>query len=205
MDTSAPLDAPTTPDDAHPDPVRIGVLLGSTRPTRRAPAIADWVLDERGLEGATLDRIDVADLGLPLLQEPVAAAFGRYEAPATRAWSARAAALDAFVLVTPEYNASTSAALKNALDHLYLEWRDKPVAYVGYGMAGGIRAVEHLRTITAELGMAGVPQALHLSATQVEDGGFAASAPERVARQEMLTVLVRWARAFRRLRGEEAA
>lgn len=58
--------------------------------------------------------------------------------------------------MSPEYNHSTTAPLKNALDHLYREWHDKAVGFVGYGVDGGVRAVEHLRAITAELGMARV-------------------------------------------------
>ena len=74
-----------------------------------------------------------------MLSEPAPAAFGQYQQPSTRSWSQLIETFDAFVLVTPEYNHSTSAALKNALDHLYRERRDKPVAFVGYGLDGGTR------------------------------------------------------------------
>ncbi|WZH35514.1 MAG: NAD(P)H-dependent oxidoreductase [Microbacterium enclense] len=195
-----------TPDDiartrplAPDTPLRIGVVLGSTRPSRRSPAIADWIL-AAPFDGVAFERLDLVDVGLPLLREPVAAAFGRYEEPETKAWSRTIDVLDAVVLVTPEYNASTSAALKNALDHLYAEWHDKPVAFVGYGMAGGVRAVEHLRTITAELGMAGLPRALHVDMSKVVDGVFQASEADEDARSLMLAGLRRWAIAFRGLR-----
>jgi NAD(P)H-dependent FMN reductase len=180
-------------------PLRIGVLLGSTRPTRRSPAIADWIL-AAALDGVAFERLDLVDIGLPMLREPVAAVSGRYGAPETRAWSRAVEVLDAVVLVAPEYNASTSAVLKNALDHLYAEWRDKPVAFVGYGITGGVRAVEHLRTITSELGMAGLPHALHLNASKVVDDAYQASEADEHARALMLSELRKWATAFRGLR-----
>ena len=110
------------------------------------------------------------------------------------------------MLVTPEYNHSTSAALKNALDHLYVEWHDKPVAFVGYGVDGGGRAVEHLRTICAELAMAGIgPQ---VSLRLGEDFDQRRSAPQdhqARARARMLGELAGWAAALRALRPKPAA
>ena len=134
--------------------LRVGVIAGSTRPVRQARAVAEWVCADP-IPSLDLVLIDLADVGLPLLCEPAPAASGHYDQPATRSWSQLVAEFDAFVLVTPEYNHSTSAALKNALDHLYREWQDKPVAFAGYGLDGGTRAVEHLRAIAAELGMPG--------------------------------------------------
>ena len=150
--------------------LRVGVIAGSTRPVRQAKVVAEWVCADP-IPSLDLVLIDLADVGLPLLREPTPAASGQYDQPATRSWSQLVAELDAFVLVTPEYNHSTSAALKNALDHLYAEWQDKPVAFVGYGLDGGTRAVEHLRAIAAELGMAGVgPQADARPARWLGDG-----------------------------------
>ncbi len=191
---------PVTPAVDHHDPIKIAVVTGSTRPTRRSLAIATWVLDGPPVPGVDLELVDLIDLGLPMLREPIAAAFGQYEYPETRAWSELAAGFDGYVLVTPEYNASTSAVLKNALDHLYVEWHDKAVAFVGYGNVGGVRAVEHLRGITAELKLAGIAQALHLHTSQVVDGMFQATQPDQDARDELLADLARWARSFRELR-----
>ena len=108
---------------------------------------------------------------------------------------------DAFVLVTPEYNHSTSAALKNALDHLHREWRDKPVAFVGYGLDGGTRAVEHLRAIVAELGMAAVgPQVAISLRADYAGGRLEPRSFQPEARKRMLDQLARWATALRALR-----
>jgi uncharacterized protein (TIGR02246 family) len=182
--------------------IQIAVIIGSTRPNRRGPAVAEWVASAPP-DGAELRVIDLAALELPLLDEPRAAAFGEYEGPATRRFSRLIAPFDAYVLVTPEYNHSTSGALKNALDHLYAEWRDKPVAFVGYGLEGGTRAVEHLRGICAELGMAGVGPQVSLDLGEDFAAGGATCAPRESRREALartLGTLVRWAAALRSAR-----
>ena len=94
--------------------------------------------------------LDLEAFDLPLLDEPLPPVRGQYHHDHTKRWSAAVSAVDGFVMVTPEYNHSTSAALKNALDYLYREWNDKAVGFVSYGGRGGTRAVEHLRLIAAE-------------------------------------------------------
>ena len=135
--------------------LQIAVLAGSTRRKRRALTLAEWICAEH-LDGLELVLVDLDAMDLPMLAEPSPAAFGGYALAHTREWSRLIDDLDGYVLVSPEYNHSTTAPLKNALDHLYREWHDKAVGFVGYGVDGGVRAVEHLRAITAELGMAGV-------------------------------------------------
>jgi uncharacterized protein (TIGR02246 family) len=182
------------------DIIRTAVIVGSTRPGRRAPAIAKWLIDGAS-PALEMELIDLVDVDLPILSEPMPAAFGRYEQPATRRFSELIDGFDAFVLVTPEYNHSTSAVLKNALDHLHAEWRDKPVAFVGYGLDGGTRAVEHLRTICAELGMAGVGPQVTLDLREEFGPDGSVSPRERTlrARERLLETLTRWAAAFRTL------
>lgn len=184
--------------------IRTAIIVGSTRPYRQGPAIAEWVAAAPA-PGLALEIVDLAELDLPLLEEPAPAITQRYEQSATRRFSRLIAGFDAFVLVTPEYNHSTSGALKNALDHLYAEWRDKPVAFVGYGIDGGTRAVEHLRTICAELGMAGVgPQvAIRLGDDLTEDGACEPRESQLGARTRMLETLERWAGALRSLRAPD--
>ncbi len=180
--------------------LRVGVIAGSTRPGRQSRTVAEWVCADP-VPSLDLRLVDLADCGLPLLCEPTPAAFGQYQQPATRSWSRLIATFDAFVLVTPEYNHSTSAALKNALDHLYREWRDKPVAFVGYGLDGGTRAVEHLRAVAAELGMAAVgPQVAISLRADYAGGRLEPRSFQPEARQRMLGQLARWATALRALR-----
>ena len=137
--------------------LKIGIIIGSTRPGRNAEQVAKWyyeVAKER--TDAEFELIDIADYNLPLLDEVLPAGYHQYENEHTKKWAAKIAEFDGFVMVTPEYNHSTSAALKNAIDYLGLEWNNKSVGFVSYGSAMGVRAVEHLRQIVGELQMADV-------------------------------------------------
>ncbi|GAA4510053.1 hypothetical protein GCM10023191_072150 [Actinoallomurus oryzae] len=187
--------------------LRVGVLAGSTRPARRARAVAEWICagPEPGELALDLTVVDLEEVGLPMLAEPEPPAFGRYALEHTKAWAELVAGFDAYVLVSPEYNHSTTAVLKNALDHLYAEWQDKAVGFVGYGTGGGVRAVEHLRGITAELGMAGVgPQvALDIFEDFDDRGRCEPRARQAEARRRMLTGLARWGRSLWGLRPQE--
>jgi NAD(P)H-dependent FMN reductase len=137
--------------------LKIGIIVGSTRPGGKALDVAQWVQSVAAKRrDAIYEVVDIADFELPLLDEPVPPSMGQYSKPHTMAWSERVAEFDGFVIVTPEYNHSTSGALKNALDFLYKEWNNKAAGFVSYGSAGGARAVEHLRAIAAELQMATV-------------------------------------------------
>jgi NAD(P)H-dependent FMN reductase len=150
---------------------RIGILVGSTRPGRKAEAVARWALDlASARRDATYELIDLADHPLPLLDEPTPPSMGRYRHDHTRQWASVVAAFDGFVIVTPEYNHSTSGALKNALDYLFAEWNNKAVGFISYGSSGGVRAVEQLRCMAGELMMADVRVAVALPfATEFAD------------------------------------
>jgi len=131
---------------------KIGVILGSTRPGRNGEQVAKWVLDvAKQRSDAEFELIDLADFHLPHLDEPVPPSLGQYSKPHTQEWARTIADHDGFVMVTPEYNHSTSGALKNAIDFLFAEWNNKAVGFVSYGAAaGGARAVEHLRRMPFE-------------------------------------------------------
>ena len=183
--------------------LKVGIIVGSTRPGRNGEAVARWVQEQAAKRGdAHYELVDIADFGLPLLDEPVPAAMGQYGNGHTRRWADKIGSLDAFVFVTPEYNHSTSAALKNALDYLFAEWTDKAAAFVGYGSAGGARAVEHLRTIVANLGIADVRGQVGLSLFEdFED--FSRFKPREMHLQSldaMLDQLVGWGIALKRHR-----
>jgi NAD(P)H-dependent FMN reductase len=146
---------------------RIGIILGSTRPNRLGAQVAAWVLDLAARRGdADFELVDLRDHPLPHLDEPLPPSLGQYQKEHTRQWAAKIASFDGFVVVTPEYNHSTSGVLKNAIDYLYAEWNNKAVGFVSYGTAGGARAVEHLRLVAAELQMADVRQQVSLSLTR---------------------------------------
>ena len=143
---------------------RIGIILGSTRPGRKGIQVAEWVLEQASKRtDAEYELVDLADFSLPHLDEALTASQGRYENEHTKAWAAKIAGFDGFVFVTPEYNHSTSGALKNAIDFLYAEWNNKAAGFVSYGVHGGTRAVEHLRLIVGELQIADVRSQVAIS------------------------------------------
>lgn len=144
--------------------LKIAIIIGSTRPQRVGRDVAEWVYQAaRQRDDAEFELIDLKDINLPLLDEPLPPAMGRYSQSHTKQWARIISGFDAFIFVTPEYNHSTSAALKNALDFLYAEWNNKVAGFVSYGSAGGTRAVEQLRLIVAELQMASVRGQVALS------------------------------------------
>ncbi len=125
------------------------VIIGSTRPGRVGPAVAQWFFDIAEAEGTfDVELIDLVDYNLPLLDEPRHPILRQYEHEHTKRWSATIERADAFVFVIPEYNHSFNAATKNAIDFLHHEWKHKPVGIVSYGgMAMGVRAIQALKPV----------------------------------------------------------
>ncbi|WP_432969951.1 NADPH-dependent FMN reductase [Dactylosporangium sp. CA-233914] len=143
---------------------KIAIIVGSVRPGRYSTQVADWVYAEASKRtDAEFEIVDLADHPLPHLDEPIPASGGQYANEHTKAWAERIAGFDGYVFVTPEYNHSTTGVLKNALDYLYAEWNNKAAGFVGYGVVGAVRAVEHLRLIAAELQLATVRAQVALS------------------------------------------
>jgi NAD(P)H-dependent FMN reductase len=144
--------------------LKIGIIVGSTRPGRKAEAVAQWAFNLlKSRKDAEFEIVDVADYNLPLLDEPMPPAMGQYSKPHTKTWAAKIGSLDGFIFVTPEYNHGTSGALKNAIDFLFREWNDKAAGFIGYGSAGGVRAVESLRLVMGEIKVADVRVQVMLS------------------------------------------
>src|SRR5258708_11129791 len=131
--------------------LKIGIIVGSTRPGRKAALVAKWVHDLlKSRKDAEFEIVDIEDYKLPLLDEPVPPIMHQYSKQHTKNWSEKIASLDAYIFVTPEYNHGTSAALKNAIDFLYHEWNNKAAGFVGYGGAGGVPAVGEVRILIGE-------------------------------------------------------
>lgn len=134
------------------------VIIGSIRPRRICPEVAAWVAEVgRDLGPWTLELIDLRDWRLPMDDEPEMPHRGEYATAHTKAWSAKVAAAEAVVFVTPQYNWGYPAALKNAIDHLYREWAAKPALIVTYGGHGGGKCAAQLREVLEGLKMDLVP------------------------------------------------
>lgn len=183
--------------------IQIAIIIGSTRPGRKAPAVAEWVHEHaKARSDARFELVDLEAFDLPLLDEPVPPSRGQYTQPHTLAWAAKVASFDGFVFVTPEYNHGPSGALKNAIDFLYREWNDKAAGFVGYGGTGAIRAVEQLRLVLAEVKVATVRSQVALSfANDFENHSALKPAPHQSkALGAMLDQVVAWSAALKPLR-----
>jgi len=183
--------------------LRVAIIVGSTRPGRKGEAVARWAYEIAGVRGdAEFELVDIKDYDLPLLDEPLSATFGQYSNDHTKAWSAKIASFDAFIFVTPEYNHATSGALKNAIDYLYKEWNNKAAGFVGYGGAGGTRAVENLRLVMGELMVADVRAQVALSLfTDFENFSvFKPASHHEKSVHDVLDQVIAWGGALRSLR-----
>lgn len=180
------------------------VVIGSTRPGRAGLPIGTWFADRaRAHGGFDVRVVDLAELALPLLDEPHHPRLRQYLHQHTRDWSALVDASDAVVLVTPEYNHGYPAALKNAIDYLHEEWRDKPVGFVSYGgVAAGTRAVQQLKQVVGVLKMVAVSEAVSIPfhARLLADGVLRPTPEVEQSADAMLDELARLDSALRPLR-----
>jgi NAD(P)H-dependent FMN reductase len=184
---------------------RLIIIIGSTRPGRSGLPIAEWFAARaRSHAGFDVSVVDLAELELPLLDEPNHPRLRQYIHPHTKQWSALVDATDAFVIVTPEYNSGYPAALKNAIDYLNDEWRDKPVGFVSYGgVSAGTRAVQQLKQVVTTLRMLPVVEAVSIpfhSQFIGDDGRVQANEIMEQAVGVMLDELLRAEGALRPLR-----
>jgi NAD(P)H-dependent FMN reductase len=180
------------------------IIVGSTRPGRAGQPIAEWFADRaRTHAGFDVEVADLAEIGLPLLDEPNHPRLEQYTKQHTKDWSAIVDRADAVVFVTPEYNYGYPAALKNAIDFLHREWRDKPAGFVSYGgVAAGTRAVQQLKQVVTTLRMTPVFDSVNIPfhAQLIKDGRFEATDLLNQAADTMLDELVRVEAALHQLR-----
>ena len=183
--------------------LRVAVILGSTRPGRNGEAVAKWVYDvAKKRTDAEFEYVDIKDYELPLLDEPIPPSLGKYSKDHTKTWAAKIDSFDAFVFVTAEYNHGIPAALKNAIDFLFKEWNNKVAGFVGYGSAGGVRSVEQLRLVMAELQVATVRVQVQLSLfTDFENFSVFKPAPyQETSVNTMLEQVISWGNVLKTLR-----
>lgn len=145
--------------------ISIKVIVGSTREGRFSDKAAAWIADEvKKQKAVEVEVLDLRDYDMPFFSESVSPSYKQkpYKNEAVARFTQKIAEGDAFIIVTPEYNHGTSGVLKNALDWVYQEWNNKPVAFVSYGSVGGSRAVEQLRLSAIELQMVPIRNAVHI-------------------------------------------
>ncbi len=182
---------------------KIAVILGSTKPGRNGEAVAKWFFElARKRTDAEFELVDVADYNLPLYDEPYPAMMQKYTKEHTKKWSQKINEFDGYIFVTAEYNHSIPGALKNAIDYLNVEWKNKAAGFVSYGSAGGSRAVEHLRTVAGELHMADVRAQvmLNLFTDFVNMSEFKPDPRHEDEVTELLNQVIAWSNALKTLR-----
>jgi NAD(P)H-dependent FMN reductase len=192
-----------------PRPV-LQIIAASTRPGRRGIAVARWVEQLAEAHGGfDVELVDLAEVGLPVFDEPNHPRLRRYEHQHTKDWSATVDRADAYVFVVPEYNHSFPASVKNALDYLSLEWADKPAGLVSYGgVSAGLRAATALKPVLAALRMVPVVEAVSIpffAQFLTDDDEFVANTELEAGGKAMLDELARLAPTLRRLREPDAA
>ncbi|HTW11148.1 MAG TPA: NAD(P)H-dependent oxidoreductase [Solirubrobacteraceae bacterium] len=180
------------------------VIIASTRPGRVGRPVGDWfvqVAREHG--GFEVQEADLAELNLPVLDEPKHPRLRDYQHDHTKRWSAIVDAADAFVWVTPEYNHSYPASLKNAIDYVFHEWTHKVLGYVSYGgIAAGTRSVQALKPVAHALGLISGNTIVNIAwvSQRIKDGVFVAGEDENAAARAMLDEMLRLYVASKALR-----
>jgi NAD(P)H-dependent FMN reductase len=184
--------------------LKIQVITGTTRPGALNPQVAEWITDfanER--DDLDVELVRISDYNLPVLDEPISAAQGKYQNEHTRNFAAKIAEADGYIFVTPEYNHSIPGSLKNAIDCVYGEWNNKAAGIVNYGFAAnGARAAEHLRSILSELQVAHVRSQVSISIPESFENysTFKPTDKNLKSANTMLDQLVSWGTALKSVR-----
>jgi NAD(P)H-dependent FMN reductase len=187
---------------------KLKIIIGSTRPGRKGPAIARWIAGVAGqYKDFDIEILDLAEINLPLLDEPNHPRLKNYVHQHTKDWSRMIEDGDAFIFVTPEYNYSYGAALKNAIDYLHQEWQYKPAAFVSYGgLAGGTRAVQALKLVISSLKMTAVNESVNINFFMKyfnKDDVFSGEEMHNTAAKLMLDELLKWTIVLKNMREEK--
>ena len=192
-------------------PLKIALILGSTRDARFAPIPAEWMLEQAAPRNdIELELVDLKDFDLPMFNERASNAWMPSEDPRAVAWQKRIAEFDGYIVTTAEYNHSITGALKNAFDQSYVDWAHKPIGFLGYGGVGGARAVEHARMIAVELQMVPVRTGVHIGGSDyvatVHQRQPMSTIHDHIApsAQAMLNEIAWWGNATRDARDRDA-
>jgi NAD(P)H-dependent FMN reductase len=181
------------------------IITSTTRQGRKGIAVAKWVTgiaEQCGL--FEVEFLDLAEIGLPLMDEPNHPRLKQYQNEHTKQWSAKISSADAFIIVLSEYNYGFPAPIKNAIDYLYHEWRYKPVGIVSYGgVSGGLRSTQMLKQVITALNMMPLTESVSIPFFSKYINDEEEFIPEEVvvkSVQALLVQLERWSEAFKRMR-----
>jgi NAD(P)H-dependent FMN reductase len=185
--------------------LQLKIVIGSTRPGRKGPAIASWIEEiARKHPSFEVSLLDLKEINLPFFDEPNHPRLQQYEHQHTKKWSEIISTADAFIFVTPEYNYGFPAPLKNAIDYLFMEWQYKPVGLVSYGgIAAGTRAVQMLKQVITTLKMVPVTESVNIPFFQKfmdDEARFVGDDTLRKSAGDMLNEIAKWATALKPMR-----
>jgi len=191
-------------------PTKIKIIIGSTRQGRFGDKPANWVFEAaKKIDGVETELLDLRDYPMQFLSESAlpSSLKGNYSDAVVQKWAEKIKEADAYIIVTPEYNHGYSPVLKNAMDHIYGEWNNKPVGFVSYGGVGGARSVEQLREVIIELQMAPIRNSINIPTPWMlvdEKGDLKPGAlePFNDARDKFLVQLLWWTKALKSAREE---
>ena len=186
----------------------LNVVICSTRPGRIGPAIAGWFhAVAAASEKFNAVLVDIADFNLPIYNEPEHPRLQKYTHDHTKAWSKSVASADAFVFVTPEYNAGPPPSLLNALNYVFNEWNYKPAGFVSYGgISGGVKAVQIEKIILNTLKMVPLVESVMLPVVREfigKDGTFNPTELHAASAKALIDELARWSKALSTMRSEK--
>lgn len=191
------------------DNIKLKIIIGSTRQGRFGDKPAQWIYElAKQKAGVDVELLDLRDYQMPFFDEPKSpsAITEPYANPVVQKWTAKIADGDAFIAVTPEYNHSYPAVLKNAMDYVGKEWHDKAIGFVSYGSAAGARAIEHLRGVAIELQMAPIRSSVHIPTPWLlfKDGALPPGALDSFNpnANALLDQLIWWAQALKTARAK---
>jgi NAD(P)H-dependent FMN reductase len=186
--------------------LKLHIMTVSTRKGRKGPAVARWFLDHaKAHDTFDIEPVDLAEVNLPMFDEPHHPRLQQYEHEHTKAWSAIVQRADAYIFVTPEYNFSTPPSLLNAFNYLAREWQYKPAGFVSYGgISGGLRGVQMTKQVVTTLKMMPMMETVAIpSFTQFLDkdtGAFVATDSHTRAATTLLDETHKWAVALNTMR-----
>lgn len=192
--------------------LELKIIVGSTRPNRFSEKAAKWFAEiAKKRTEFNVEVLDLRDYSMPFYNEPVSPNYKKepFTHPVVAKWTGKIAEADGFIVVTPEYNHGYPAVLKNAIDYVGPEWRDKSISFIAYGSALGARSVEQLRQVAVELQMVPIKNAVHISAfwTLLDESGQlkpGAFDPYEKSAEEMIQQLIWWGNALKAAREHSA-